>query len=253
MDSAILISGAASGLGLCFVQHFTESESNRTIIAIDRSPSPVTPRFNEANRIQTYVVDVTNAEENNTLAETLKDVPIGLIIHCAGVRGLVPTIVRSKSGNVAAAETLEIMDQNTMQATFDINCVGTLLLVQAMLPNLLKHSQENRNQNNFIPPRCIVLGSRMGSISANMTGGGYAYRASKAALNAVVKTLSIDVQGVIFAVLHPGRVETRLVEWKEEGAISPEESVADCVKVIEALTLKDTGSFIDRFGHKIDW
>jgi NAD(P)-dependent dehydrogenase (short-subunit alcohol dehydrogenase family) len=250
---AILISGAASGLGLYFLQHYAASESKRKIVAIDRSLPLIPQRFENTDHITTHVVDVTDHEQIKALATELEDTPISLIIHCAGVRGLVPSIVRSKPGDVAAAETLEVMDQITMQTAFNINCVGTLLLVQALLPNLRKYSQGNRDRRDFIPPRCVILGSRMGSINANTAGGGYAYRASKAALNAVVKSLSIDVEEVIFSVLHPGRVETGLVEWKEEGAIEPKESIVDCLKVIENLTLKDTGAFLDRFGQKIDW
>jgi NAD(P)-dependent dehydrogenase (short-subunit alcohol dehydrogenase family) len=250
---AILISGAASGLGSCFLHHYAASESKRIIIAIDRLPPLFPKRFENTDHIKTYVVNVTDAEQIEALVTELQDIPISLIIHCAGVRGLVPSVVRSKPGDVAAAETLGVMDQGTMNAAFNINCVGTLLLVQALLPNLRKYSQENQDRSDYSPPRCVILGSRMGSISANMAGGGYAYRASKAALNAVVRSLSIDVQEVIFAVLHPGRVETGLVEWKEEGAIRPEESIVDCLKVIDNLTPKDTGSFLDRFGQKIDW
>ena len=93
----------------------------------------------------------------------------------------------------------------------------------------------------------------MGSVGANTTGGAYAYRASKAALNAVIRSLSLDVSEVSFAILHPGRVETQLVPWKEEGAISSSSSVSDCVRVINGLRLKDSGSFLDRNGETINW
>lgn len=115
------------------------------------------------------------------------------------------------------------------------------------------------------------MSSRMGSVGANTAGGGYAYRASKAALNAVVKSLSVDVPEVVVLAMHPGRVETGLVgenmlpwclrdrganvrvEWKEEGAMSPEESLQTCLKVIEGAGLKDSGKLLDRFGEVIQW
>lgn len=93
----------------------------------------------------------------------------------------------------------------------------------------------------------------MGSISANNVGGGYAYRASKAALNAVVKSLSVDVKDVVVLAMHPGRVETGLVGWKEEGAISPEQSLETCLVIIERVGLEGSGGFVDRFGDEIGW
>jgi NAD(P)-dependent dehydrogenase (short-subunit alcohol dehydrogenase family) len=95
----------------------------------------------------------------------------------------------------------------------------------------------------------------MGSISANTAGGGYAYRASKAALNAVVKSFVIDIPDVQFLMLHPGRVETGLVEWKEEGAIGVGESVGDCMRVLTSMTEEgwESGRLVDRFGVTIPW
>jgi NAD(P)-dependent dehydrogenase (short-subunit alcohol dehydrogenase family) len=95
----------------------------------------------------------------------------------------------------------------------------------------------------------------MGSISANTAGGGYAYRASKAALNAVVKSFVIDVPHVQFLMLHPGRVETGLVEWKEEGAIGVQESVRDCMQVLSKMEEEEweSGRLVDRFGVVIPW
>lgn len=93
----------------------------------------------------------------------------------------------------------------------------------------------------------------MGSVGANSAGGGYAYRASKAALNAVVRSFAIDVPEVAVLLLHPGRVETGLVGWREEGAISAEESLGDCLKIIEGLEREGSGRLVDRFGEVIPW
>lgn len=93
----------------------------------------------------------------------------------------------------------------------------------------------------------------MGSISSNAAGGSYAYRASKAALNAVIKSLAIDVPEVVLLAMHPGRVETNLVGWKEEGAISAEESLVTCVRVIESVGCEGSGGLVDRFGERIAW
>lgn len=87
----------------------------------------------------------------------------------------------------------------------------------------------------------------------NTTGSAYAYRASKAALNAIIKSFSIDVPEVVFTILHPGRVESGLVMCKEEGAISAEESVRTMVPLIGGFGKEDSGRFMDRFGERIEW
>lgn len=98
------------------------------------------------------------------------------------------------------------------------------------------------------------MSSRMGSISANKTGSAYAYRASKAALNAVIKSFSIDVADVCFVAMHPGRIATRLVpHLREDGALEPEEVVGEMVAVIEGLGQGDSGRFVFRDGVDIGW
>lgn len=87
----------------------------------------------------------------------------------------------------------------------------------------------------------------------NTTGSAYAYRASKAALNAIIKSFSIDVPQVLWVIMHPGRVESGLVMCKEEGAISAEESVGCMVPLIEGFGKGDSGRFLDRFGGTIEW
>ena len=249
---AILISGAASGLGLAFLRHYVESDA-KLIIAIDQNPVPLTPDLRNPDKIKTFIVNVLDLESIKSLSKSLGTTSISLMIHCIGVRGLVPSFIPTHHGDITSMETLEVMDRATMQATFDINCMGALFLIRALLPNITKFSQETGKDVGSIPPRVVVLGSRMGSMGANITGGAYAYRASKAALNAVIRSLSLDVREVSFSILHPGRVETQLVPWKEEGAISPSNSVKDCVRLIDGLRLTDSGSFFDRNGERISW
>ncbi|KAI7643959.1 hypothetical protein KC318_g20876 [Hortaea werneckii] len=107
-------------------------------------------------------------------------------------------------------------------------------------------------------PKVIVMSSRMGSLGNNFpgnrsAGSAYAYRASKAALNAIIRSFVVDVPEVTFVVCHPGRVETKLVKWKEEGAITAQESVEGLLPLIDRWGKEDSGKFYDRFGETIQW
>ena len=244
MPQRILITGASSGLGLAFLQHYTTQAVPPTIICFDKYPLPREVAASLGENTTFHQVDITQVDQVNAIASTATtttSTPIDLLIHCAGIRGLVPVVVRTQRGDVAAAETLEAMDHATMMRTFEINTWGAFNVIRAFLPGLRAATGA----------KVVVLSSRMGSVSANVAGGGYAYRASKAALNAVVQSFAIDVPEVEFLLLHPGRVYTGLVEWKEEGAISVEESLRDCLVVMSEKGV--SGRLVDRFGEEIKW
>lgn len=318
----ILITGAASGLGLAFFQHFSardpaDPEHHKyDVLGIDKSawrlPGKGFQWQTDIGQCGKYVqLDITASPKrldtfaNNFLYATLPSPktgqprryprPVSLLLHCAGVRGLVPSVEAalgpgaSGSVSVAAAETLDVMDADTMRRTYDVNVVGTLQLMQTVVPHLQLYADVVKERHDEVtaafggstewldqlraqgsraslqitrplpprdpPARAVVLGSRMGSVAANVAGGGYAYRASKAALNAVLKSMSIDVPDVCFATVHPGRVETGLVKGKEEGAISCEESLETMLPLIEKLGDGElaSGCFVDRFGDAIKW
>lgn len=260
----VLITGAFSGLGRAFFQHYVglsdktcDGDNTFQVIGIDRNPwtdkEGSTHGSHSHGCRSVYVqLDVTSpAEELDAFARRWigEETPIYLVIHCAGVRGLVPAVEVKKSGDVATAETLEAMDAATMLRTFEVNVVGTFNILTAVLPNLRLAAQKSLNT------RVVVLSSRMGSVAANDKGGGYAYRASKAALNAVVKSMSIDVPDVFFALVHPGRVETGLVSVKEDGAFSCEESLKTLLPMIDGFGKGRPTNvrFVDRFGEEIPW
>jgi NAD(P)-dependent dehydrogenase (short-subunit alcohol dehydrogenase family) len=243
----IIITGASSGLGLAFLQHYA-SQPYTSIIAMDISPFPLPTSNTELSNVQFFQTDITDESKLQSIASNLTNVPISLLLHCAGIRGLNQETIneqlsKGQAGDVAAAEVLAVINKETMMRTFEINTFGTFNTVSAFLPSL-------RLEPNS---KVVVLSSRMGSVSSNTTGGGYAYRASKAALNAVVKSFSVDVPEVTFLLLHPGRVETGLVGWKEEGAISVGESLGDCLRVINGVGKGGSGRLVDRFGEEIAW
>jgi len=246
MPRTILVSGASSGLGFAFVKAFAQKSSD-TIIACDKDPFP-RERLQETSsgkqaEIQSHIVDVTSESSIQNLSTSLADTTIDLVLHSAGIRGLVPEVENAQPNDVAACETLPVMNLDTLMRTFHINAAGTFMLLRALLPNLKRASDA----------KVVVMSSRMGSVGRNVAGSAYAYRASKAALNIMVKSMSIDVPQVAFILCHPGRVETNLVRSREEGAITADESVSGLLPLIAKWDKDDSGKFYDRFGDPIEW
>ncbi|GAB7332347.1 hypothetical protein MBLNU13_g04171t1 [Cladosporium sp. NU13] len=238
----ILITGAASGLGAAFLAAYRHQLSTK-ILALD-----INPIKNSHPNIHPYTLDLTNEQAVLSLAASISTEPIDLLIHSAGIRGLVPALETQHPNNVAACETLAAMDLTTITRTFQTNTVATFSLLRALLPNLQMAAR----------PKVIVMSSRMGSLANNAlpnaaAGSAYAYRASKAALNIIVRSFAVDVPGVVFVLCHPGRVETELVRAKEEGAIQPGESVEGILPLIERWGVIDSGKYYDRFGEIIPW
>jgi NAD(P)-dependent dehydrogenase (short-subunit alcohol dehydrogenase family) len=238
----ILISGAANGLGAAFLEVYA-SQIDTNIIAIDRIP--ISTRYSNA---ESFSVDVTDEGSINSFQRSIAERTIDLLVHSAGVRGLVPAIENEKPDDVAACETMDVMDTATLTRAFQINTIGTFNLIRAILPNLRRAHD----------PKVVTMSSRMGSLGNNETGiraagSAYAYRASKAAQNAVVRSFVVDVPEVTFVMCHPGRVETKLVRCVEEGAITAEKSVKAMLPLIEGWSRKDSGKFFDRFGEVIQW
>lgn len=238
----IFITGAASGLGAAFVEAYRTHTSTK-ILALD-----ITPMKSPHPNVHPYTLDLTNESAVLELSQNFSNQPIDLLIHSAGIRGLVPALETQHPNNVAACETLAAMDLETITRTFQINTVATFSLLRALLPNLQMAPQA----------KVVVMSSRMGSLANNAlpkaaAGSAYAYRASKAALNMIVRSFAVDVPGVVWVLCHPGRVETGLVRGKEEGAIQPGESVEGIVRLIEGWGESDSGKYYDRFGEVIPW
>lgn len=238
----VLVSGAANGLGAAFVEAY-RSYPDVGIITIDISSTSTSHE-----NVESFAVDVADESSIATFVRQIKGRPVDLVIHSAGIRGLVPARENQFPDDVPLCETLDVMDTATLNRTFQINAVGTFSLLRSLLPNLRAAKD----------PKVVIMSSRMGSISNNElpnkdAGSAYAYRASKAALNMMIRSFAVDIPEVSFILCHPGRVETKLVRCKEAGAITPEESIQSIMPLVEAWGSKDSGKYYDRFGQIIPW
>jgi NAD(P)-dependent dehydrogenase (short-subunit alcohol dehydrogenase family) len=138
-------------------------------------------------------------------------------------------------------ETLASMDFDSIQTQFEINAIAPLRVTHALQGMLSEGS------------KVIMITSRMGSISDNTSGAYYGYRASKAALNAFGKSLSIELKekGIAIALLHPGFVQTRMVGFN--GDISPQQAAQALTRRIEELNLENSGGFWHSNGDELPW
>ncbi|KAL2033157.1 hypothetical protein VTO58DRAFT_106329 [Aureobasidium pullulans] len=127
------------------------------------------------------------------------------------------------------------------------NTFGPLLLTQALLPNLLKASEA----------RVGIVSSRVGSIADNSTGGIYAYRASKAPVNSIGKSLAMDLKdkGIVVTLLHPGIVKTGLdpSAANTPEAVLPDEAASKLWNIWQSKGIEDTGKFWHREGQELPW
>jgi NAD(P)-dependent dehydrogenase (short-subunit alcohol dehydrogenase family) len=174
----ILVTGANRGIDLALARYFHQKGFN--VIATARKPNEAL----ELNNIGVEVLplDITDPRSVATFKSALSGRPIDILLNNAGIKG-------------HCVSACEVLDIEHLKKTFDVNSLGALRVIQAVMPNMKKGSQK------------IVanMSSRMGSIH-DSTGGAIGYRASKTALNSFTKSLSIEFsdQNFIFVVLHPG-------------------------------------------------
>ena len=162
------------------------------------------------------------------LSEHLGNRKIDILLSNAGISG--PDAV---FGNIDAAAWREVIEVNT---------IAPLILAQSFV------EQVAASQKKLM----IMIGSKMGSIDDNGSGGAYFYRSSKAALNQIVKSLSIDLgdRGISVIVLHPGWVQTDMGGKNAETTV--EESVSGMMQILPEAKDRN-GQFIDLDGSEIPW
>lgn len=217
----VVITGANRGIGLELARHY--AADNWRVTGVCRESS--TELENVANQVIDGI-EVTSDSCIERLTAALQGQSIELLINNAGL---------------LQDETLGSIDYDSLRRQMEVNAFAPLHVSEALLPNMSAGS------------KIINITSRMGSIADNDSGGRYGYRASKAALNALGRSLAIDLKerGIAVALLHPGYVQTRMVNFG--GLITPAESVAGMTKVIAALDLETSGSFWHSNGEKLPW
>jgi NAD(P)-dependent dehydrogenase (short-subunit alcohol dehydrogenase family) len=224
MTETVLITGTNRGIGLELCRQL--SAKGMHVIATCRHASK---ELKDLNVEIIEDVEVSEPTSLAKLADTLKGRNIDWVINNAGIAGGIGL------GDIDDAAV------DSFIRMYRVNSLGPLLVTQALLPNLHEGSKVG------------IITSRMGSIDDNDSGGSYAYRMSKAAVNAAGKSLSVDLKprGIAVAILHPGWVRTDMTG--HGGLIDPDESASGLIKRMEELTLDTSGGFWHTNGERLPW
>lgn len=218
--ATVLITGANRGIGLELSRQLTERGDQ--VIALCRKPGPEL----EALGVRLFSgVDVTDQVALEAVSKDLGDTHIDVLINNAGI---------------LEGDTFDSLDFEQIRKHFEINTLGALLVTSVMKSHLVQGS------------KIIIMTSRMGSIDDNGSGGYYAYRISKAALNMVGVNLAHDFRnkGIAVAILHPGMVAT---EMTGRHGIPVSESTEGLVARIDQLRIEDSGGFLHANGERLPW
>ena len=224
----VMITGANRGLGFEYARQY--ADEGWRVIATCRDPGNALELASLAGEVEIHAMDIGDRGQILSLANSLRKEAIDLLLNNAGIFDS----RRSKLGDT---------DYGTWEKFMRINVISPLMVCESFI--------EHVASSNF--KKIAIMSSKMGSIDDNGSGGSYIYRSSKAALNAVMKSLSIDLKprGISVAILHPGWVRTDM--GGPNGLIDAPESVHGLRQVINGLNLTNSGRFYNYDGSEIPW
>ena len=223
MDQVALITGAGSGIGLELCRALLTD--GYTVVACPHSAgSPGLASLSETAGENLHVVPLDVTDEDS-ITSAVREVSskverIDLLFNNGAVYP-------------SKADGLNALDPSSLLHAFDVNTIGPLRVIKACLP-LLRRGRAKR---------LIQITSLMGSIADNSSGGSYAYRLSKCALNMAVRNLAHELgsEGFIALAIHPGWVKTKM-----GGAAAPldlEPAVQDILRTALGSGAAENGSF----------
>lgn len=224
----MLITGCDYGIGFETARQYAEDGWHVHAICLDAASRAKLEELGQ--HVHFHALDVADQAGVSALADQLRGTSIDLLINNAA------TFAPDGPG------TLMLPDIEEFVRVMKVNAVAPIYVAGAFEEHVA--ASERRLM--------VFIGTRSGSIGDNTSGGHYAYRCSKTALNMAVKSLSVDFKprGIVTAVLHPGSVAT---ETRKGGQISVTDSVSGMRAVIETLTPETSGSFLRYDGGTIEW
>lgn len=241
MNERILIIGAGGGIASALLALATNDTRTQQLQVISRRPPKVAPTQN----VDWHVVDSQNETAISSFCDQcVKDnITFTRIICCVGIL---------HTDDVQPEKRLEQISKQQLE---------TYMLVNFITPSLwVKHAVK------LLAPKCLtsftVLSARVGSISDNQLGGWYGYRASKAALNMMLKTAQVEYRRrlpeSVLVAYHPGTVDTQLskpfqANVKPEKLFTPEFTAQALWSELDTLSVEKAPYYIDWQGKTISW
>ena len=224
----VLITGANRGIGLGLAKLY--AQDGWTVFAGARDPANAQDLMEVDGDIIILPLDVADPAAVAILSERLRGIEIDVLIANAGIYG--PRGM--KIGELDFAAWAEVLAVNT---------IGAMRVIEAFLDHLREGADK----------KIVAISSNMGSMTNNSSGGEYIYRSSKAALNAAMTSLAIDLQpeGFTVAMFHPGWVRTDM--GGPSASISVDESVEGLFATINRLAQDDNGAFLNYDGDHLPW
>jgi NAD(P)-dependent dehydrogenase (short-subunit alcohol dehydrogenase family) len=235
MESAMpsaLITGANRGLGLEFAKQYLGD--GWRVFAACRDPNSASELSQLAHasgdKLQIVALDVTHPANVKSAAAELDAGAIDLLLNNAGVGG-------------ALGQTVGNIDYKAWAKVLEVNTMGPIRVSEAFVEHVA------RSERKLI----VTLTSGMGSIADNASGGAFAYRSSKAAVNMVMRSLAIDLapRGITCVVVNPGWVQTDM--GGPHATLTPAESVSRLRRLIDSLGPAQSGKFFNHDGREYAW
>lgn len=228
-----VVTGANRGIGLELVKQL--SERGDSVEACARNPRDAADlQALAGDRVHIHPLDVTSPSSVHALARALDGVPIDILFNVAGVYGGPSQSIRQMADDLALQDVAD---------TYQVNAMGPLRMSVALLPNVRRGTAK----------KLVHVTSGMGSISDNTSGGYYAYRMSKAALNMMSRSLAVDLksEGITSVVINPGWVQTDMGGRSAPTPVS--ESVRGILREVDRATVADSGEFLNWRGNRYAW
>ena len=239
MAKNIIIIGTSGAIGSSFLKFYENENTDNIIYSLSRKPNE-----GSCGKIINVPIDIEDERSISSASNFCKENgPFDLILVATGILS---------DETISPEKSLRHFNKESISKIFSINTFGPALIAKYFVPLLKKDS----------PSFFGFLSARVGSISDNRIGGWYSYRASKAALNMIIKSVSIEVarnnpQSII-AGLHPGTVDSKLSKpfqgnVSEGKLFTPDYSVLKMVEVISNLKPENSGNCFAWDGEEIEF
>ncbi|ACI97835.1 SDR family oxidoreductase [Rhodospirillum centenum] len=225
----LVVTGASRGIGLEFARQY--AADGWRVIAGVRNPDQA-DALRAVSGVEIRRLDVADPAGIEAFAAGLEGEVVDLLINNAGIMGPHPH-----------QQSQVTLDTAGWEETLRVNALGPVLVTLALTPNLTR----------ALRPVVATVSSQMGSMADNSSGGYYAYRMSKAAVNMGMKNLSLDLRdrNIAVVVLHPGWVQTDM--GGDQAPVKPAESVAGLRRVLAGVGIGHSGRFYSYRGEELPW